>query len=237
MNRKSIIGVLPSVNDTLTEIRLPLTYMNAVKAHGGIPFLFPFLSDGDDIAALAEKCDGFLFSGGVDIEPSLFGESKLNDTVELCEWRDTLEFQLMNCALAQDKPIFAICRGIQVLNVVLGGTLYQDLPAQMPDLKILHRQTCPYPDDGHYVTVEKGSLLYELYGRKDRVFVNTYHHQAIKDLAPALIAAAHSDDGIIEAVYMSGKPYVFGVQWHPEKLFDEGCSKLFDFFIKEAESK
>jgi len=232
MKRKPIIGVMPSTNDNLTEIRLPLTYMNAVKQHGGIPFLFSFLEEPSDIKALADRCDAFLFSGGVDIEPSLFGEELLNDTVELCKLRDILELELIKYAILQNKPVFAICRGVQILNVALGGTLYQDIPAQCPDSDISHRQTGPYPEDGHYVTVEKNSPLFDIFSQNERVLVNSYHHQAIKDVAPTLTVAAKADDGIIEAVYMTDDPLVFGVQWHPEKLFDDNCHNLFEYFIK-----
>ncbi len=232
MDQKPIIGVLPSIDDMTGALRLPSGYLKAILAHGGIPFLFSFLEEEADIRALARQCDGFLFTGGVDPDPVLYGEEKLNDTVEICDCRDVLEFPLMKIALAADKPILGICRGVQVLNVALGGTLYQDLPAQRPEAPVCHRQKTGYPEDGHFITLTEDTPFRALFA-EERPFVNTYHHQAIKDLAPDLRLLAVSDDGIAEAVCMRDRPYVFGVQWHPELIYDKnaGCDRIFTYFI------
>lgn len=238
MDKKPIIGILPSIDDMTGATRLSCGYTKAVISHGGVPFLFTFLEEEADICALAEHCDAFLFSGGVDPDPVLYGETKLNDTVEICDCRDTLEFPLMRFALAQDKPILGICRGIQVLNVVLGGSLYQDIPAQLPENPVQHRQKSAYPAEGHDVRIEAGTVLQEIFG-EDRTFVNTFHHQAIKDLAPSLQLMASTEDGIAEAVCMKEKPYIFGVQWHPELIYgqNEGCDRIFTYFIDCAKEK
>lgn len=235
---KPIIGILPSYNPMTGDTKLPAGYTKAVIACGGIPFIFSFLEEENDIRALAEKCDGFIFSGGVDPDPRFYGEEKLNDTVEICDCRDLLEFKMLKIALELDKPILGVCRGIQLMNIALGGTLYQDLPAQMPDTSVCHRQKGLYPNDGHFVTVEDGTPLCSMNAEK-RLFVNTYHHQAIKRLAPSLCVMAAADDGIVEAAYLQGKPHIFGVQWHPELLYDsnECAAGIFHYFIQAAEDK
>ena len=237
-NRKPVIGLLPSVDDMTGATKLSTGYMNAVIAHGGIPFLFTFLKEERDMRQLALQCDAFLFTGGIDPDPVLYGEQKLNDTVEISECRDALEFPLIKIALELDKPILGICRGIQVLNVALGGTLYQDLPAQMPESPVCHRQKAGYPDAGHFINIAEGTPLRDLFG-ESRTFVNTYHHQAIKTLAPDLLLMASTDDGIAEAACVKEKPYVFGVQWHPELIYDknEGCDRIFSYFIDCAKQK
>ncbi|MFR1518909.1 MAG: gamma-glutamyl-gamma-aminobutyrate hydrolase family protein [Clostridia bacterium] len=237
-NRKPVVGLLPSVDDMTGATKLSAGYMNAVLSHGGVPFLFTFLEEEADMRQLALQCDAFLFTGGIDPDPALYGEETLNDTVQISKCRDTLEFPLFQIALELDKPILGICRGIQVLNVVLGGTLYQDLPAQMPGSPVCHRQKAGYPEDGHFVNLAAGTPIAEIFGEK-RVFVNTYHHQAIKALAPELLLMAAADDGIAEAVCMKERPYVFGVQWHPELIYEKnrGCGRIFDYFLACARQK
>lgn len=238
IERRPVIGLLPSVDEMTGAMKLSASYPNAVISHGGIPFLFTFLKEEADIRALAMRCDAFLFTGGIDPDPVLYGEEKLNDTVEISACRDTLEFPLMRIALESDKPILGICRGIQVLNVALGGTLYQDLPAQRPESPVCHRQKAGYPEDGHFIHIEEGTPLRSLFG-EPRTFVNTYHHQAIKALAPDLAPAATAEDGIVEAVYHKKKPHVFGVQWHPELICDKnhGSDCLFAYFMEQVRLK
>ena len=232
---KPVIGILPSVsdNDNIGDIRLAYTYFNAVKEAGGLPVMLSFTEDYNDFDKFAEICDGFLFSGGVDIDPKLFGEEKLNDTIEICPARDNTELKLIHFLLDKKKPIFAICRGIQVLNVALGGTLYQDIPSQLSDSKINHRMQGLDMKGGHYVKIKQNCSLSGCFDG-DKALVNTYHHQAIKDLAEGLEVFAIADDDIIEGVYLKDNPSVFGVQWHPEKLFDDNCQKMFEYFIKQC---
>lgn len=237
-NRKPVVGLLPSVDDMTGATKLSTGYMNAVTAHGGIPFLFTFLTEEADMRQLALQCDAFLFTGGIDPDPVLYGEEKLNDTVQISACRDALEFPLLKIALERDKPILGICRGLQVLNVALGGTLYQDLPAQMPGSPVCHRQKAGYPEDGHFVEIAAATPLGKIYG-ETRAFVNTYHHQAIKTLSPQLVLMASADDGVAEAACMKEKPYVFGVQWHPELIYDKsrGCNDIFSYFLDCARQK
>lgn len=237
-DRKPIVGLLPSVDDMTGATKLSAAYTKAVLAHGGVPFLFSFLQEEPDIRQLAQQCDAFLFTGGIDPDPALYGEEKLNDTVEISDCRDRLEFPLLKMALELDRPVLGICRGIQVLNVALGGSLYQDLPAQLPDDPVCHRQKAGYPQDGHFVRIVENTPLRKIFGEA-RAFVNTYHHQAIKTLAPGLLTMASADDGIVEAVCMKERPYVFGVQWHPELIYGEskGCDAIFSYFIACARQK
>ncbi len=233
MNRKPIIGVTPSVNNDQTELRLPRTYMNAVEKCGGIPFLFNITDSTDNIIEILSICDGIVLSGGVDIDPVFFGEELLFDNVDICKIRDDFELKLAKIAIIQNKPIFGICRGIQVLNVALGGTLYQDIPSQIPESKVCHQSQDLYPKNGHYITVfnDTNNPFYKCFN-EPRLYVNSYHHQAIKDIAPALkIGAISEEDNVIEAVYHTENSAILGVQWHPEKLFDEKCNDLFKMWL------
>ena len=146
---------------------------------------------------------------------------------ELCPARDTLEQELLNRALEQDKPILGICRGLQILNVTLGGTLYQDLPTEHPS-EIEHSMKPPYDQAAHTVRILPDTPLAALL-QKQELGVNSCHHQAIRSLAPSLVEMARSTDDLIEAMYLPGKTFVWGVQWHPELSFrtDEDSRKMF----------
>ena len=197
--------------------------------------MLPLTDDEEQIDQLVALCGGFLFTGGQDVEPSLYGEEKDEACGECYPERDTMEVKLLNAALRRDKPIFGICRGIQFINAVLGGTLYQDLPSQYPS-EIEHHQHPPYDVPVHTVTPIPSTPLAALLG--DGPFaVNSYHHQALKTLAPAWSAMAVAPDGIIEAAYMPDRRFVWAVQWHPEFSFrvDENSRKLFHAFVRAAE--
>ena len=180
------------------------TYANAVYRAGGLPI--PTCAVGAE--ELAELCDGLLLSGGVDLDPRYYGEEILNDTVKIRPERDTFELALFRAFYKQGKPIFGICRGCQLINVALGGTLYQDLVEQKG---LMHSD----PELRHAVHVEEGSVLHRLFGTQ--FFVNSTHHQAVKDAAPGLRITARSDEGIVEAFEHESLP-VLATQFHPERL-------------------
>lgn len=209
------------------EIATPKAYSQGIARSGGVPIIAPELCPEE----LSELADALLLTGGCDIEPELYGESKLNDTVLVDPIRTEFEFALAKAFLAKRKPIMGICRGIQVINVVLGGTLYQDLPEQ-----------CGYIHTSktlrHYIYAEENTVLCSLFGEKFKV--NSSHHQAVKHPAPGLRIAARSIEGIIEAVQHESLP-VIATQFHPELLCGEyhdgttqDFSPLFRHFVDMA---
>ena len=195
-------------------------YLDGIKAAGGIPVVLPLEMSDEDANRIVETCDGFLFTGGQDVGS--------------CPERDHLETLLLSKALQSDKAILGICRGLQFINVFLGGTLWQDLPSQHPS-EIAHRQGKPYNVPTHKVVLN-GDLKKLLC--KVTLDVNTLHHQATKDLGASLTPTAISQDGIFEAFQMEGKRFVWGVQWHPEYMFktDPDSLAIFTHFIRHCKN-
>lgn len=225
--KKTVIGVTPLWDGERDSYWMLPGYLEGLELAGAIPIILPLAADGADIAQLADLCDGFLFTGGQDVAPQLYGEAMKPTCGELCPARDTLEQELLNRALEQDKPILGICRGLQILNVTLGGTLYQDLPTEHPS-EIEHSMKPPYDQAAHTVRILPDTPLAALL-QKQELGVNSCHHQAIRSLAPSLVEMARSTDDLIEAMYLPGKTFVWGVQWHPELSFrtDEDSRKMF----------
>ena len=218
MKQSPIIGVTPLWDSERKSLWMLPDYLDGIKAAGGVPVVLPLEMSEEDADRIIETCDGFLFTGGQDVAS--------------CPERDNSETLLLSKALQADKPILGICRGLQFINVFLGGTLWQDLPSEHPS-EIVHRQAKPYGNPTHTVTLS--GELKELLD-KDILEVNTLHHQAIKDLANGLTPMAVAPDGIIEAVRMTGKRFVWAVQWHPEYMFttDNNSLKIFSHFIEFA---
>lgn len=185
-----------------------------VEAAGGIGVMLPLTDDAAVLKELVAKMDGILLTGGNDVAPALYGEPKEPFCGENNPLRDRMETRLIELALQADKPVFGICRGLQILNAVLGGTLYQDLKIQT-GTELCHSMDKPYDRTVHEVTILPDTPLAELYG-PGPLAVNSRHHQGIKTLAPALRAQATAPDGLIESVYLSGYRFVQAVQWHPE---------------------
>lgn len=202
---------------------LASNYVDAVVAAGGVPVILPPSLDClDDYLRLA---DGLIFSGGGDVDPSRYGAVEAHpETYGLNPTRDRFELALIHAALEQDLPILAICRGLQVLNVALGGTLIQDIPAQHPtEASLAHRQHeagLLADDIGHEVLLAPGWPLPAPTGAGSMVLgVNSFHHQAIDRLGSGLAVVARAPDGLAEAVTLPDRAFVFGVQWHPELMF------------------
>lgn len=232
---KPLIGVMPLWDDDKDSIWMLPGYMDGVQEAGGLPLIFPFTEDPAEIARLCALCDGFLMTGGHDVSPVLYGETPLSaELVKPCEKRDRMETQVLAYAIAQDKPVLGICRGLQLLNAALGGTLYQDLPLQHPS-ETPHTQRPPYDEPRHSLRVLPDTPLHALLGREE-LAVNSYHHQAICALAPGLRAMAVSPDGLIEAVWAPEQRFCWAVQWHPEYAFrrDENCRAIFRAFVAAA---
>ena len=208
-------------------------YVRAVEAAGGVPLLLPVTTNADTISRCLDAMDGLLLSGGVDVEPSCYGERPHPALGETDADRDAAELALIRAALERDKPIFAICRGLQILNVALGGSLYQDLPTEHPS-EIFHAQTernIARPETVHSIRVEAGSLLAQIVGA-EIMEVNSLHHQALKKVANGLKVTAWAADGVIEAAEMPEKRFVVAIQCHPEELavWQPESQRLFEAF-------
>lgn len=231
--KKPIIGLTPSVDMENHRQLVQPGYLESVERAGGLGLMLPLTDRDEDIAQFVELCDGFLFVGGPDIEPWRYGQELLEVCGPQNIRRDAMEFKLIRAALAADKPLLGVCRGIQVLNVALGGTLYQDVPSQYSD-ELRHTMELPYNRDVHPVRVVEGTPLAEL---SPLTGVNSRHHQAILNLAPGLQPMAYAGDGLIEAVWMPEKRFVWAVQWHPEAFYgDDGANpELFRQLVAAAE--
>jgi putative glutamine amidotransferase len=234
---KPIIGITTfqstNANGQPTVV-LMQSYIHAIMQAGGVPVLIPSMVAEDGWDALYSRLDGILFSGGGDIalEYSPGDPHPRIDDVEL--ERDSVEFKLVQASASDGKPFLGICRGCQVMNVALGGTLYTHIPDQLPNA-LDHS----YPGNMrtvlvHEVKVEEGTRIAEILG-EPIVRVNSLHHQGLKDIAPSLRVAGHAPDGLIEAVELPDHPFGLAVQWHPEWLTDqESTRNLFRKFVEAA---
>lgn len=223
--KKPVIALTPSHNLENGQMFVFPTYVRALEAAGAACFVLPLGVSSEDIKQLLSICQGVLFTGGPDVHPFLFGEETLAQCGQASTARDQLELSLLSSAMELKKPILGVCRGAQLINVGLGGTLYQDLSTQFSASKsaIAHSQPFSPEVPSHYVKVEQDSLLAKITGASQfdspQFQVNSLHHQAIHKLAPSLSACACSSDGLIEAVEMTDYPFLLAVQWHPEYLF------------------
>ncbi len=234
MQARPVIGITPQFNRERGEAWSLDTYVRAIRAAGGLPVILPIGADEAELRALCRRLDGLLLSGGADVDPAFFGETVRWDCVVPSPERDALELPAARVAVELDLPLLCVCRGIQVLNVALGGTLWQDLPGDCPS-EILHRQSEPPTEFSHTVTVPEGTPLRDLAGC-ECLRVNSLHHQAVREPAPCLQVMATAPDGVIEAVWHPGKRFVWGVQWHPERLWetDPVSEALFRRFVEAA---
>lgn len=217
-------------------------YFSAAAEAGGVPIMVPlFAEDPDLLRAVYDRLDGVLLAGGVDMHPITYGEPPHPRLGRTDQARDIVELALAKWAIADRKPILGLCRGSQVLNVALGGTLWQDIEAQVPTA-IKH--AC-LPNEGyardylaHEVTIAPGSRLHAAFEAAS-VPVNSMHHQAVKTLAPSLQVSAHAPDGMVEAIESGTDHFLVGVQWHPE-IFedrDERTRRLFRDFVNAARQR
>lgn len=221
--------------EDLPAIILLRVYVEAVMQAGGVPVLIPSELDEGDWMDLYARLDGILLTGGGDLAIERFNGLPHPRVNSVDKARDALEFGLLHSAIEQGKPFFGICRGAQVVNVGLGGTLYTHLEDQHPN-SLKHDYYPDYPRNrlSHPVRVEEGSRLAEIVG-EPVLQVNSLHHQGIKDLAPKLKPVAYAPDGLIEAVELSDHPFGMAVQWHPEWLTDQQSTRnLFTAFVNSA---
>lgn len=210
-------------------------YIKAVLAAGGLPIILPTNIPASDWKQLVDTFDGFLFSGGGDIDPTHYGGALAANSYGFSEGRDRFELGLVPLILKADKPLLGICRGAQVLNVALGGTLIGDIAAELPNAA-KHNWYPSYARDKrvHQVRVMPETKLAQLLEQK-QVCTNSLHHQAINQFGQGLVLNANAEDGVVEGVELPSKRYVFGVQWHPEHLQDDPAMRaLFEGLVEAA---
>ena len=227
-----LIGLTPLWDKAKQRYWMFPDYMERIRDAGGIPVILPMCDSPEDMDRSLQKLDGILFTGGPDIDPAIYGSYDDTGTVDVCAKRDAFELPLMRRARELQIPTLCICRGIQILNVALGGTIYEDIPSQYTT-ELHHMQQLPFSDPSHIVTIETGTALSDLV-KTDQIWVNSCHHQAIRRLADGLVASAKATDGLIEAVELLGEVFCMGVQWHPERLPKDNPSStaIFTAFIK-----
>jgi putative glutamine amidotransferase len=202
------------------------SYIEAVAAAGGAPVLIPLGLDEATLLTILNQLDGLVLTGGGDIAPEVYGAEHADMVYDVDRDRDRVELFLAREAVAREKPVLAICRGHQMLNVALGGTLYEDVQEIMPGaMKHDFFGDMPRNHQAHEVTIDPDSKLAATLGRTS-IAVNSLHHQGIRDLAPGLVSSAYAPDGLIEGVESPVHPFAVGVQWHPENLIHDEPAML-----------
>ena len=208
---------------------LRVNYCSAVTAAGGVPLILP--ADVSLVDQYADVIDGLIVSGGAfDVDPVLFGEQTKHDTVVLKADRTDFELGLTKRFLEQDRPVFGICGGQQLLAVALGGTLIQHIPDEVENA-LAHEQPNPRDEAGHEVRIAVGSRLHDIV-KADTLAVNSAHHQAVKTVPDSVVIDAVASDGVIEGIEDPTKRWCLGVQWHPEFHISEGDKRLYESFIQ-----
>jgi putative glutamine amidotransferase len=234
---KPLIGITTNQSTNANgqaTVMLMQSYINAIIEAGGVPVLIPSMIHDDGWDALYPRLDGILFSGGGDIALEHFSGEPHPRVYNVDPERDSIELKLIHASASDGKPFLGICRGAQLVNVGLGGTLYTHIPDQLPGALdhaypgLLRRVLV------HEIKVEEGTRIAEIMG-EPILKVNSLHHQGLKDIAPSLRVAGHAPDGLVEAVELPGHPFGIAVQWHPEWLTDqESTRKLFRRFVEAA---
>ena len=235
MGFRPVIGITSAYNEENRRLSLNERYFEAVMRAGGLPIMLPQTSDEETICEMLDQIDGLLLSGGVDVLPARYGEETLPACGTISEKRDDFELLLTKLALEKNMPIFGICRGIQVLAVAMGATLFQDIESQLGLPMKQHKQEEPYDDPVHTVRFKEGGL-FERITETTLMPTNSMHHQSIKEAGDKLRIEGITMDGIIEAVCSKENEAVFGVQFHPEFLahYSDFASRLFTYFVEKA---
>lgn len=262
--RRAVIGVVPMHLPDENALRLGLQYVDAITAAGGVPLVLPLTSDTGVYETLFETVDGFLLTGGHDIDPKRYGaESPEGKISQITPEREEVEYLILSYAYKFDVPLLGICRGMQMMNVFFGGTLYLDLADQFPDEYPQSCEDCPdgrdsndyesyeefienhegmahwqdsaYDKPTHFVNIVRSSKLGEVV-EEQRLATNSMHHQGVCEVAPLLDAVAYGPDGLVEAVEVKDRTFMLGVQWHPEFLVGDNKMRcIFTTLVSQAE--
>lgn len=231
------IGITCSTMDAVEgkgvrRLHVPEPYVRRVEEAGGLCLLLP-VTDPARAAAYLDLLDGVLLIGGDDVDPSLYGAPPHPELGPVDRERDLFEIALVRAAVENAMPTLGICRGVQLMNVALGGTLHQDLPSTVADA-LAHSGRY---DEAHPVAVVPGTHLARILGARS-VDVNSHHHQAVERSAPGFVATAHASDGVIEASELPDQPFFLGVQWHPERLpASDATKRLFRAFVAASAAR
>ena len=231
---KPVIGLIPLYDDEKESYWMLPGYMRVIEKCGGLPIMLPLTTDQEELEQAYNLCDGILFTGGHDVSPVVYGEEKRSTCGISCDMRDAMEGYILKECLADNKPFLGICRGIQFVNVYLGGTRYQNLPTEY-ECKVEHHMEPPYDRPAHKVEILPYTKLAEILGAGMHE-VNSYHHQAIKELSHEVKKMAVSEDGLIEAIEVRNQKFAVAVQWHPEFSYEnnEDSIKLVTAFVNEC---
>ncbi|MDR1615891.1 MAG: gamma-glutamyl-gamma-aminobutyrate hydrolase family protein [Syntrophomonadaceae bacterium] len=229
-----MIGIADTYRDGTCYV--PRTYIEAVLKSGGIPVVVPLIRDDSTIVELLRSVDGIIFPGGGDFAPAYYHEKPIPQMGSVNAPRDTFEIRLIHLAADNGLPLLGICRGLQLINIAFGGSLYQDIPAQYYDKSVSHRQKNSNSEPSHSVIVEDSTVFSKIVGDKI-LMVNSAHHQAVKRLADGFTISGKAADGIVEAMEkIDSANWILGVQFHPELLVskDKTLLKIFQKFVDKA---
>lgn len=234
--KKPVIGLIPYVRSGSDERYTPEGYLNGVSQAGGEPRIIDYVDFPlDTVEALADALDGMVFTGGKDVDPANYGAQPWPETGPVIPARDALEIPLLRALIARGKPILGICRGLQVINVALGGTLIQHVPKVYGTV---HQQGKDSPLFSHEVDIVPGSRVAQIFG-VTTLATNSYHHQSADRVAPGLVISARARDGVVEALEAPGDQFLVCLQWHPEKTLgmDEFSFKPFQALLAAVGKK
>jgi len=232
-----VVGISTGFNEKGASMSLNDTYTESVRKAGGIPVMLPLVKDSLFCERLLSGIDALILSGGEDVDPLRYGRDTLPECGYINGPRDTSDLMLGRCAIRHGIPILAICRGEQVMNVALGGTLIQDIPTEVENF-IAHSQSLPRTEPSHTIYFEGESVFRTILGGVDSIGVNSFHHQAVDEIAPGLTVTARSSDGVVESYEGFPKYDIIGVQFHPEgfaKNNDERFIAVFRNLLERAQ--
>ncbi len=231
---KPIIGLTSQYEHLINRkmIRVNNTFVNAVVDGGGIPIVIPIIKELKDIDRYLDLVNGLIFTGGEDVSSLFFGEEPIREVDTICMARDKMELELFKKAYERSIPILGICRGLQLINIALGGTLYQDINAQVPN-SLGHMCGYNIHQGYHNINISEDSLMFDIFN-VDKLAVNSQHHQSIKKLGGNLKITSLTSDGIVESVESINNKFVLGVQFHPEAMIESENKfrKFFKYFVE-----
>ena len=230
-----VIGILGNYStypeNSVEKFTINKSYMEAVRLNGGLPLPIPCVDDPGHLKICLDMCDALLLPGGIDVDPKFYNEDPHQKLGSVQTDMDEIAFKLLEIAFKRKMPVLGICRGEQVLNVAMGGSLYQDIAANYEKESIMHQQLAKTHLALHKITIKEGTLLHDILGSAE-VRVNTFHHQAVKALGKDLVISATAPDGIVEAIESKDRT-ILGVQWHPELMIHSQpeMNKIFEYFV------